>query len=301
MAFGRSASISTRRILVNARPRVARAVSSLAAGATGQKSRASLGLLTLSLGASLGFYLASDNGTVFADARNGSAKVKVPSAADYAEIGAIKGAAVEKEYARQVPDQSALYVVDKTTNRPIPVEVSLEGKDFKLLGYGAKKVTFLQVAVYAFSIYAANNAVAGWHELAAASGEASDDVVRGLLRGDVAVRIQPVRDTTGAHLAGALNRHIQPTLPSPVPPEISAALSQFSALFPRSLPMDSELFLVKSGDRLSMVVNGKEVGHVDNATVSERVIWGYLKKDGPNVKDAREKLDEVVTWLAGRK
>lgn len=78
--------------------------------------------------------------------------------------------------------------VDKTTNRPIPVSLQLpDGSRQVLVAYGAKRVTFLQIAVYAFSAYASEDAVRGWNELG--SGQVEDEVVKGLLRGEVAVRI----------------------------------------------------------------------------------------------------------------
>lgn len=58
--------------------------------------------------------------------------------------------------------------------------------------------------------------------------------------------------------------------------------------------------MVKSGDKLSMIVDGQLVGSIEEPFVAEQVVWGYLKKDGANVKDAREKMDEVVGWLASR-
>ncbi|KAI9013561.1 chalcone-flavanone isomerase-domain-containing protein [Hyaloraphidium curvatum] len=227
----------------------------------------------------------------------------LPAPADYAEIGARLGSDVEREYGKKVPDTWAYYVVEKTTNRPIPVSLTTpDGERFSLVGYGAKRVTFLAVAVYAFAIYASEDSLRGWKELSRVEGPESvdDAAVRGLLAGEVAVRIEPVRSTTGSHLFGALQRHLLPTFPSPLPPAIQSALSQFSSLFPRLLPEGSELVMAARGGELRMSVDGRAVGSVKSEEVADGVMWGYLKREGANVKDARESMGDVVAWIAGR-
>jgi hypothetical protein len=58
--------------------------------------------------------------------------------------------------------------------------------------------------------------------------------------------------------------------------------------------------MIKSGVTLTLQVDGRVLGFVANKEIADGIVWGYLKSEGANVPEAREKLDEVAKWMADR-
>jgi hypothetical protein len=58
--------------------------------------------------------------------------------------------------------------------------------------------------------------------------------------------------------------------------------------------------MIKSGITLTLQVDGKILGFVANKDIAEGIVWGYLKSEGANVGEAREKLSDIAKWMAGR-
>lgn len=177
------------------------------------------------------------------------------------------------------------------TKRQVSKVILLDGKEFELLGCGVRRVTFLRVAVYIASIYI---------------GRQSPKIVTSDLesvikdpRIELAIRIEPLRDTNGPHLRKGflqrltveiqdiLNNHKKGTgSPFTVEGAMEAneAIPKLQEILSQSLIRAGQsLTFIKRRNSEYLTVNfdGKIIGQVNSSALSQMFLWVYLNPENP--------------------
>ncbi|KAI9092166.1 chalcone-flavanone isomerase-domain-containing protein [Phlyctochytrium arcticum] len=197
--------------------------------------------------------------------------------------------------------------IEPVTKRPLPVSLSLtynsSSHPFNLLGLGVRQVTLLNINVYTIGFYI--NPV-----LAKRLGqdpvlrdikntkELTDSVVERIVEGgpgeEIAIRIEPTRNTDGPHLRNGLLRMLSAQLahedttatratpPLPVPsadPALLTALDTLRAAFPSGQVKKGQVmvFTRTSEGWLRMEYEGQEMCVVRHRWVADRFVEGYLR------------------------
>ncbi|TPX43619.1 hypothetical protein SeLEV6574_g04941 [Synchytrium endobioticum] len=188
--------------------------------------------------------------------------------------------------------------------------------EFYLIGLGVRTVTFLQIPVYIASFYTNMVAVTSLrsaHKAAklkslAAGPDAflknEGNIVRDILSIDGAeycVRVEPVRNTNGAHLRNGFMKPLnvkykdqQPSMTEAQAKEVRAALDNFNSEFPSGTVKAGQVFAFtrKVDGSLRMWFDGKELVTIPNRWLSDRFFEIYLLPEKTPSKSVRKSIAE---------
>ncbi|CAG8715457.1 13459_t:CDS:2, partial [Gigaspora margarita] len=179
---------------------------------------------------------------------------------------------------------------------PIPTYISLyDGTKAKLVGLGIRTVSFLKMKVYVIAMYIGENDIEilkkwkGYDKVKFLSST-DESVASGLLDQpvDLAIRIEPVRNTNGQHLRDGFvraltNRMQNGHLNDDDAEDVLEALKEFKAQFPKSLvKTGTAMILTKQRDGyLRIEYEGAYIGVVKNKWLTKNLFMGYLAADNP--------------------
>jgi hypothetical protein len=196
---------------------------------------------------------------------------------------------------RRLYAESPREVMEPLSGIKFPVSLNALGKNFNLLGHGIRRVTFIKFNAYALGFYMSAKDLEriksqkAWKSEDQVKSNMEDflnDVVR---KSNVALRLVPARNTNGIHLRNAIEKYLAdrikllPTEEQKT--EAEESMKEFCSAFPKTIPVNSELLMIKNGYELVMVYNGVEMKRVRSAFVSFEVPAIYIRNDAiPELK-----------------
>ncbi|CAG8524066.1 11726_t:CDS:2 [Racocetra persica] len=202
-----------------------------------------------------------------------------------------------KSYATEEPESKLL----------IPTYISLyDGTNAKLVGLGIRTISFLKMKVYVIAMYIRESDIEilkKWKGYDKAKFLSSNDesVASNLLDQpvDIAIRIEPVRNTNGQHLRDGFvraltNRMQNGHLDDDDVEGVLEALKEFKAQFPKSLvKTGTAMILTKQRDGyLRIEYEGTHSGVVKNKWLAKNLLMGYLAADNPISEKAKISIAE---------
>ncbi|KAI8805712.1 chalcone-flavanone isomerase-domain-containing protein [Cladochytrium replicatum] len=211
-------------------------------------------------------------------------------------------------YADSSPPPGNADEIEPVTKRIIPrtVSVTFPGKassptTLSLIGFGIRDVTMVRLAVYTVSLYGdaplathlKRSSV--WRGFSAASFLSEkattpqmrvllDDLLDSKRQHSLALRVEPVRTTNGAHLLGGFVRNLNARLNAQMESmsnkqKIAAvsAIDKFRAGFPAGVIRPGSVFLfTKRGSTLRVEFEGMECVTIENEWIAKEFIEMYL-------------------------
>ncbi|TPX65535.1 chalcone isomerase [Spizellomyces sp. 'palustris'] len=210
-------------------------------------------------------------------------------------------------------EQDNSVVLEPASKKPIPKTLVLtyatlpKPHTLHLLGLGIRQVTFLNINVYTIGFYVGQEALDRvrmgevWEGF---EGRALEGFVERLVEGDVAVRIEPVRDTDGPHLRNGLMRMLTSRLTTSSlnesqRQEILAHMDNFRAAFPSGRIRKGEEFIfVKTKEGLRVFFEGTELVLIPSPWIAQMFMEGYLREKkaiSPKLRQSVSKgLEDLV-------
>ncbi|KAJ9053939.1 hypothetical protein DSO57_1019446 [Entomophthora muscae] len=191
---------------------------------------------------------------------------------------------------------------------PAEVQLSSDGKQYRLVALGPRCVTFLRFTAYAIALYFNKddlNALLAdktWKDLFQsekflADGQFSEKCVEELLRRNIrfALTIVPVKSSSGSHIKGGITRSLEAQLKAQrtdnrLTPEdateIEEAIRYFGHTFPKaSLPIYARLDFIREVSRdsrgatsshLRVIDQGVDKGIVKHHWIADNLLRAYL-------------------------
>ncbi|CAG8748135.1 10034_t:CDS:2 [Gigaspora rosea] len=198
-------------------------------------------------------------------------------------------------------------IIEPESKIPIPTYISLyDGTKAKLVGLGIRTVSFLKMKVYVIAMYIGENDIEilkKWkgYDKAKFLSSTDESVTSDLLDQpvDLAIRIEPVRNTNGQHLRDGFvraltNRMQNGHLNDDDAEDVLEALKEFKAQFPKSLvKTGTAMILTKQRDGyLRIEYEGAYIGAVKNKWLTKNLFMGYLAADNPISEKAKISIAE---------
>ncbi|TPX54951.1 chalcone isomerase [Powellomyces hirtus] len=204
------------------------------------------------------------------------------------------GQSIHAEEARIVPVD---VLEEPVSKKPVPAKLELSygsplrSHSFRLVGLGVRQVTFLNVSVYTIGFYLDADVMnrlrqsSDWK--AGYKPEDMEKYVEKLVRGkgDISVRVEPVRNTDGPHLRNGFMRILtkqmgQENLTEDEKTKVLAAMDEFRSAFPTGKVAKGEVFILTKTDDgvLRMEHEGVEKAYIKNRWIAERLMEGYLRE-----------------------
>ncbi|KAJ3089663.1 hypothetical protein HK102_005808 [Quaeritorhiza haematococci] len=234
----------------------------------------------------------------------------------YAEAEAPELTSLEPITRREIPSSLRLqYDVNSPGGTP-------KQHEFEIVGLGARQVTFLNVSVYVLGLYIEKEALRKLQSSPLSSKYSTIDflnwaddglLVKGIVRRpdvELSLRIEPVRNTNGAHLRGGFMRFLQKryakeekSLTPEERKDIVSNISEFNAKFPMGVVRTGEslVFTKLRNGHLRLELNGDEVMRIPCQWISERFMEYYLDKERPPSDKARRNIAEGFERLLSPK
>ncbi|CAI2165830.1 7039_t:CDS:2 [Funneliformis geosporum] len=198
----------------------------------------------------------------------------------------------------------------ETTEEPeskvhIPTYISLhDGTKARLVGLGIRTVSFLKMKVYVVGMYIRESDIdmlKKWKGYDKEKFMSEDDESMALSILDqpivMAIRIEPVRNTSGHHLRDGFSRTITHRMQNGFMSEEEAedvlkAIRELQAHFPKSVvKTGTALILTKETNGiLGMEYEGKYMGSVNNVWLTNNIFMGYLAAKDPISKKAKKSI-----------
>ncbi|KAJ3391828.1 hypothetical protein HDU92_008796 [Lobulomyces angularis] len=210
-------------------------------------------------------------------------------------------------------DLNTAFRQEPSSKRKIPLKISNQYDSFYEVGTGIRCVTFLNVSVYVVSFYLSEKILnsikssSNWKDFTSAAflkkEEFGNWYVRDLcerMQGSMMIRIEPVKNTNGAHLKRGFNRFLLPlferdkiTMSPNDQAIIKKTLEYFDKEFPLSVVKEgTQLYFTKTSDNKFIVeIDGSEVMSIDGLGgkwMGERFFEAYLDNANPPSEVARK-------------
>ncbi|KAI9249180.1 chalcone-flavanone isomerase-domain-containing protein [Phascolomyces articulosus] len=198
-------------------------------------------------------------------------------------------------------------VEDPNTKLAFPVHLSTGGgSEWKrLIGLGARQVSFLNLNVYVLGLYmrsqdiGALKSIKGWEKFDKEEFLAHENMANALLEQpvDVSIRIVPVRATNTQHLRDGFTRSLlqrmrDQDLTEDEERDIMKGIQEFKTTFPSGkVKKGAEFVFTKTSDGgLKMEYEGKDMGTVANKWLAINFMMGYLNPTTPASEHARQDI-----------
>ncbi|CAG8505478.1 11286_t:CDS:2 [Acaulospora colombiana] len=187
----------------------------------------------------------------------------------------------------------------------IPNHLTLyNGRRARLVGLGIRTVSLLRMKVYVIGMYISEDDIGVLKNWKGYDKEkflsTDDDSLAYELLGqpvDIAIRIEPVRNTNGQHLKDGFtrtltNRMREGHLDEDEAEQALEALKEFKSKFPRiSIKAGTSLILTKQRDgNLRMEYEGKDFGVIKSPWLAKNLFMGYLTANNPISKEQQQKI-----------
>ncbi|KAF9974846.1 hypothetical protein BGZ73_001661 [Actinomortierella ambigua] len=206
------------------------------------------------------------------------------------------------------------HIIDPDSKLEIPRTIPAEdGSPARLLGFGVRKITFLQVQVYVVGLYAKvtdlddHNSrfrtIPEIQKFQKDDHQSADDAYRAMVLAPVelVLRIAPVRNTNGPHLRDGFTRALTQSakdqkLNSVDNEEAMDGIMEFKNLFPKGkINVGSALLFRKHADGIMTIeFDGETLGTIKNAWVIENFFMGYLQSKKPISPKARDSIGNGI-------
>ncbi|KAI7872599.1 chalcone-flavanone isomerase-domain-containing protein [Spinellus fusiger] len=196
---------------------------------------------------------------------------------------------------------------DPSTQLTFPIFLH-HGKEWKkLIGMGARQVSFLNINVYVLGLYMysediqALNNVQGWDTFDKASFLEQETLALKLLQQpfDISIRIVPVRATNTQHLRDGFTRSLlqrfreqSKGMTEEEEKAILQGIKEFKGNFSNAnVKKDTEFIFTKTKQgHLKMEFEGKDMGTVKNTWIAIQFMMGYLDPVTPASELARTNI-----------
>ncbi|TPX36287.1 hypothetical protein SmJEL517_g01641 [Synchytrium microbalum] len=192
--------------------------------------------------------------------------------------------------------------------------------EFHLIGVGVRTVTFLYIPVYVASLYTNMATVSSlrslpkWKSGFSIDGflKNQDGCIQELLNlkgAEFSIRIEPVRNTNGAHLRNGCLRALdtkynaeKSTMTDTERIEIRAALDKFASEFPVGTVKAGQVlaFTRKADGSFRFAFDGKELVTIPNGWLSKRFFEVYLNPEKAPSEPLRKNVAEGIEKILGK-
>ncbi|KAI9016243.1 chalcone-flavanone isomerase-domain-containing protein [Phycomyces nitens] len=179
----------------------------------------------------------------------------------------------------------------------------------RLIGLGARQVSFLNINVYVLGLYmrsqdiGALKQIQGWKNFDKASFLEKEDMALSLLKApfDLSIRVVPVRATNTQHLRDGFTRSLlqrmraeSKDMSEDEERNILDGIKEFKGSFANAnIKKDTEFIFTKTADgELVIEYEGKLMGTVKNKWVATNFMMGYLNPTKPASELARQNIAE---------
>ncbi|KAI9305277.1 chalcone-flavanone isomerase-domain-containing protein [Cunninghamella echinulata] len=197
--------------------------------------------------------------------------------------------------------QKSLYagtLEDPVTKLRFPIHLHTNSEWKRLIGFGARQVSFLNLNVYVVGLYMKSEdigkiqALPGWKDFNKTEFLKKEDLAIALLNQpvDIAIRIVPVRNTNTQHLRDGFTRSLlqrmrnqSESMTEEEEREILDAIKEFKTQFVNAkVKKDTEFIFTKTKDgQFKMEHEGKDMGTVNNQWLAVNFIMTYLNPETP--------------------
>ncbi|KAI8344232.1 chalcone isomerase [Chlamydoabsidia padenii] len=188
--------------------------------------------------------------------------------------------------------------IDPDTHLVFPFYLTTNSDWKRLIGLGARQVSFLNINVYVLGMYMKSEDIhqlqldPKWKHFDKADFLAKEDLALSLLNQpvDVSIRIVPVRNTNTQHLRDGFTRSLlqrmrqqSKTMTEDEEKEILDAIRDFKTKFVNAkVKKDTEFVFTKTKEgTFKMEYLGKDLGTVNNKWLAVNFIMTYLNPDIP--------------------
>ncbi|KAL7749926.1 hypothetical protein RI367_004802 [Sorochytrium milnesiophthora] len=168
--------------------------------------------------------------------------------------------------------ESPASIADESTKTLFPTSIRHDNKDYRLLGLGVRQVTLLRISVYVLGLYIPDSTVLRPDVTSLA------DLVRSPV--PLAIRLEPVRNTTGAHLRDGF--------------KAMDVINDFKAKFPKgSISKGEVLTLYRNADgQVEIEYQGTSYGTIRSSWLASSLFLAYVREDSPISPKARQSILE---------
>ncbi|CAO3628583.1 unnamed protein product [Cunninghamella blakesleeana] len=189
-------------------------------------------------------------------------------------------------------------IEDPTTKLRFPVHLQSNSEWKRLIGFGARQVSFLNLNVYVVGLYMKSEDIGklqslpGWKSFNKSEFLEKEELAIELLKQplDIAIRIVPVRNTNTQHLRDGFTRSLIQRMKNQAESmtedeerEILDAIREFKTLFVNAkVKKDTEFIFTKTKDgQFKMEYEDKDMGTVNNKWLAINFIMTYLNPEAP--------------------
>ncbi|KAI9178956.1 hypothetical protein H9P43_005618 [Blastocladiella emersonii ATCC 22665] len=194
------------------------------------------------------------------------------------------------------------FVVDPSTSASLPTKLTLpSGASYRLVGLGARQVTFLSINVYTVGIYVPDTP-AGRSAGAEAREDPASLLTSPATASDLVLYLTPARNTSAAHLRDGFVRALMDAVHREQDETVRAAMlddvNAFKAAFPKANVEKGQVFLFRrtgaGGGDLVMHHEGVEVGTVQSKWLARALFAAYLRDEKPISPKLRASIVDSV-------